>query len=117
MAETETATAAADDHDKALDSLAGALADNARDQRLLARRIGRLQAGRAHGESWQELLAREGPPATPELSTRILRRLSVVTATLRRTLARGLRSEGASIPAIAKTFGVSHQRVSSLLRR
>jgi transposase len=28
-----------------------------------------------------------------------------------------LRREGVSIPAIAKLFGVTHQRVSNLLRR
>jgi Homeodomain-like domain len=117
---TDTVTPAAQNHDEvlvALDDLAGIVEDNARDERLLARRINRLQKGRAQGHSWHALLASESRPGTLELAARVLRRLTETSGRLRRALVKGLRAEGATIPAIAKTFGVSHQRVSSLLRR
>ena len=118
MSETSTtATAVADDQDQVLAELSVALADAAREERVLARRVDQLRAGRRRGRSWHDLLAHERSPGTLELSGRALTRLSRATAALRTTLARGLRSEGATIPAIARTFGVSHQRVSALLRR
>ena len=47
----------------------------------------------------------------------ILRRQSEASGYLRRSLVVALRSEGQSIPSIAHLFGVTHQRVSNLLRR
>jgi len=100
-----------------LDDLSAAVDENVRDERLLGRRIRQLRAGRAEGRSWRELLAGERRPGALELATRILRRITEAGGTLRRALAQGLRAEGATIPAIAALFGVSHQRVSALLRR
>jgi hypothetical protein len=100
-----------------LDDLAAVVRENARDEGVLARRIGQLRAGRAKGRSWRELLAREQRPGALELAARILRRLTEASGTLRRTVANGLRAEGTTISAIAAVFGVSHQRVSALLRR
>lgn len=118
MVDTATpARAVADDEDQVLGELSEALVEVAREERLLARRIDALRAGRRRGRSWQELLSHDPTPGTLELSGRALARLSRASATLRTALARGLRAEGASIPAIARTFGVSHQRVSALLRR
>lgn len=100
----------------ALDGLAAAIEDNVRDERRLARRIRQLRADRAKGQSWHDLLGHKTHPPVLELSTRILGRVTAVSAALRRRLARGLRAEGATIPAIGETFSVSHQRVSTLLR-
>lgn len=101
----------------ALDDLARTMEDNARDERVLARRVRELRAGRSEGRSWHDLLARESAPGALALVDRILRRVTEGSGALRRALARGLRADGASVPAIAKMFGVSHQRVSVLLRR
>ena len=101
----------------ALDDLATTAKENSRDEGLLARRITQLRAGRAKGRSWHDLLAGENRPGTLELAARILRRLTEASGALRRTLAHGLRAEGGTISAIATAFGVSHQRVSALLRR
>ena len=101
----------------ALDDLAVAVDENARDERLLARSIRRLKAGRAKGRSWNDLLDAEQRPGALELVSRILRRIMEASGSLRRAVARGLRLEGATIPAIAALFGVSHQRISALLRR
>lgn len=100
-----------------LDDLAAALDDNARDQRLLAGRIRYLRAGAAKGKRWKDLLDGEPRPGALQLSSTILARLTEGSASLRRGLVRALRAEGATIPAIAEHLGVSHQRVSSLLRR
>jgi predicted XRE-type DNA-binding protein len=91
--------------------------DNARDERLLARRIRRLCAGRAHGRSWQEVMSDEPRPTTLELASGVLNRVTRTSGELRRALARALRAQGVSIAAIAEQFGVTRQRVSALLRR
>lgn len=99
-----------------LDDLAAALDDNARDQRLLARRIRDLRAGAARGKRWTDLLDAEPRPGALQLTSMILARWNEGSASLRRGLVRALRAEGATIAAIAEHFGVSHQRVSNLLR-
>ena len=101
----------------ALDDLAATVDANARDQRRLATLIRRLRTGRAAGGSWYDLLTRQPRPGVLGLTAQILRRVGDVSGTLRRHLAQGLRAEGVTIPAIAALFGVSHQRVSALLRR
>jgi hypothetical protein len=99
-----------------LDGLTAAVRQNVKEERLLVRRLDRLRAGRAEGRSWRELLGGERRPGTLDLSVGILRRITEASGTLRRSLVQGLRAEGATIPAIAAAFGVSHQRVSALLR-
>lgn len=101
----------------ALDDLADQIEDRARDSHLLARRVRRLRDSRAGGRSWQDVLARDSQPATLHLSARVLRGMTEASGVLRRTLARGLRADGATVPEIAERFGVSHQRISTLLRR
>ena len=56
-------------------------------------------------------------PGTVQLVSAILRRQSEASGYLRRSLVVALRAEGQSIPSIAHLFGVTHQRVSNLLRR
>jgi hypothetical protein len=100
-----------------LEDLARAVDESAHDQRHLARKIRQFRDARLKGRTWHEILARESKPQALHLVTGILRRLSPVSGTLRRLLARGLRAEGATMPEIGERFGVSHQRVSTLLRR
>ena len=99
-----------------LDDLAGVIEENAREERLLARRMRRLRAERASGRSWHALLSEESTPAALRLAATVVGRITEAGAHFRRSVARGLRLEGATIPAIAASFGVSHQRVSVLLR-
>jgi hypothetical protein len=100
----------------ALDDLAGTIEDNARDDRQLARHLRQLRAARAAGREWHTLVDRGRHVPLLELSSQVLRRAREASVTVRRRLAVGLRAEGATIPAIAEKFGVSHQRVSTLLR-
>jgi CRP-like cAMP-binding protein len=112
-----TAVEASDCAIESLDSLARSIDDNARDERLLARRIRRLSACRAKGRSWQQVMSDEPNPSTLELASGVLNRFTRLSGELRRTLARSLRAQGVSIAAIAEQFGVSRQRVSALLHR
>ncbi|HMD45719.1 MAG TPA: hypothetical protein VKG43_06145 [Acidimicrobiales bacterium] len=88
-----------------------------RDGRLLSQRVRRLRAAREHGRSWGDILNAEPDPGALQLVTRMLARLSSASGSLRTALARALRSEAEAIPGIAARFGVSHQRISAILRR
>ena len=115
-----TATQRRDDRDDvspALDAVMAALEANRDDERLLVRRVRDLREARATGLPWRDVLARERHPGVFELVGRIQTRFTTGTGALRRALARELRAEGAPITAIAERFGVSHQRVSRLLKR
>lgn len=101
----------------ALDALGEALEQLAKDQQLLESRLKDLHRERADGRSWREILSEEDAPGTMQIVSRMLACLAKASGTLRKELVDSLRREGVSIPAIAKLFGVTHQRVSNLLRR
>ena len=102
---------------KALDELEAVLRENADSERLLAQRIAEVRLARQNGREWKGILGDEDDPGTVQLVSAILRRQSEASGYLRRELVVALRSEGQSIPSIAHLFGVTHQRVSNLLRR
>jgi transposase-like protein len=101
----------------AIDALAGALREMAEDSRILEERLVELRRARAGGRPWREILSEEDPPGTMQVVSRMLATLAKASGTLRKELVDSLRREGVSIPAIARMFGVTHQRVSNLLRR
>ncbi len=102
---------------KALDELEVVLRENAESERLLAQRIAEVRLARQNGREWKAILGDEDDPGTVQLVSTILRRQSEASGYLRRELVVALRGEGQSIPSIAHLFGVTHQRVSNLLRR
>jgi hypothetical protein len=97
--------------------LEAALRENADNERALMQRIGQVRLARESGQDWKAILADEDDPGTVQLVSTILRRQSEASGYLRRSLVVALRAEGQSIPSIAHLFGVTHQRVSNLLRR
>ena len=101
----------------ALGEMAAALQQNAEDERLLAGRIEELRRARMAGASWHDVLRAEPDPGTLQLVSRVHARISERSGTLRRAVVAVLREEGASIPSIAQLFGVTHQRISNLIRR
>ena len=101
----------------ALDALSDALEAMAGEQRKLVERIEQLRRSRQSGLAWHDILSREGDPGSMQMISQMLARLSKASGTLRKELVDSLREEGTSIPAIARLFGVTHQRVSNLLRR
>lgn len=100
----------------ALDGVEEAVAQNMEEERVLVRRVRALRAAKRRGGTWSDVLAGETAPGALALVGRVLGRMSAASGTLRRALARSLRAEGQNIPAIARRFGVTHQRISSLLR-
>jgi hypothetical protein len=102
---------------KALDELETVLRENAESERLLAQRIAEVRLARQNGREWKGILGDEDDPGTVQLVSTILRRQSEASGYLRRELVVALRAEGKSTPSIAHLFGVTHQRVSNLLRR
>ena len=101
----------------ALDELESVLRQNAESERLLSQRIAEVRLARQNGREWKAILGDEEEPGTVQLVSTILRRQSEASGYLRRSLVVALRAEGQSIPSIAHLFGVTHQRVSNLLRR
>lgn len=106
-----------DDVLRALDELESVLRQNAESERLLSKRIAEVRLAREQGREWKAILGDEDEPGTVQLVSTILRRQSEASGFLRRSLVVALRAEGQSIPSIAHLFGVTHQRVSNLLRR
>jgi hypothetical protein len=102
---------------RALDALAEALEQIAQDQKVLAKKIDGLRRARRKGVAWQDILVEEDAPGSMQVVSAMLACLSKASGTLRKELVEELREEGATIPAIARLFGVTHQRVSNLLRR
>ena len=102
---------------RTLDELEAMLRENAESERLLSKRVTDLRTARRSGREWKTILAAEDEPGTVQLVSAILRRQSEASGYLRRSLVVALRAEGQSIPSIAHLFGVTHQRVSNLLRR
>jgi hypothetical protein len=109
--------AGSDDVLNALDELELVLRENAESERLLSKRIAEVRLARHNGREWKAILGDEDDPGTVQLVSTILRRQSEASGYLRRSLVVALRAEGQSIPSIAHLFGVTHQRVSNLLRR
>ena len=101
----------------ALDALSRALTQIAEDQRLLEAKLAALRSQRASGMAWRDILSSEEAPGSMQIVSRMLACLAKASGTLRKELVDTLRREGVSIPAIARMFGVTHQRVSNLLRR
>jgi hypothetical protein len=115
-----TATATTGTEDEVLDALGEldvVLRENAERERVLFQRIAEVRLARENGREWKSILADEEEPSTVQLVSTILRRQSEASGYLRRSLVVALRAEGQSIPSIATLFGVTHQRVSNLLRR
>ena len=71
---------------------------------------------RENGRPWSEILRAEDRPLIIELIGQNLDELYTSGGRLRRALARSLYDEGMSMEQIARTFGVTRQRVSALLR-
>ncbi len=105
--------------DPALDALAG-LCDVAR--RTIAQateilaRAEHIRDQRAAGLAYREIVPAEQRPLIVELLSAIQTDLSDAGSRWRRAEARALHCEGLSMDGIAALFGVSRQRVSSLLR-
>lgn len=98
-----------------LDALDEAIATTIEDLLQARSRIKQLQDLRESGATWTEMVRQEDRPLVVELITRSLGTLSDAGGKFRRAEAEALRQEGLPMTKIANLFGVSRQRISSLL--
>jgi hypothetical protein len=113
----ERAAGREDEVIEAIEALAGAVEANSDDEKLLTERLDDLRRERERGTPVTRALSEESSPGTMQVLGRVLSRLMDSSGNVRRALARAMRNEGTSIPAIARIFGVTHQRVSNILNR
>jgi Sigma-70, region 4 len=102
---------------EALTTLEEVLADNGRRASLIKKRIAQLRRLRARDVPYAELVASEDGPLIVHLLTQSSAALDTSGANVRRAEAEALYAEGLTMEQIAKSFGVTRQRVSALLRK
>jgi hypothetical protein len=100
----------------ALQELDQALAENDERSERMRARILELEEACATGRPIREIVPDEETPPLVQLLTESADVFQTYGARVRRTEARVLHREGLTMDRIAKLFGVSRQRVSSLLR-
>ena len=83
---------------------------------LVADRARFIAERRAEGLSYGEIIPLEQRPLVVEITADAMQRLAEASSEFRRGEARALYAEGHTMDAIATMFGVTRQRVSSLLR-
>jgi hypothetical protein len=98
-----------------LDALDEAIAATVEDLVTARSRIKQLNDRRGTTASWSEMVDDEDRPLVVELVTRSLASLSDTGGKFRRAEAEALRADGLAMTKIASLFGVSRQRISSLL--
>ena len=79
-------------------------------------RIDRLLETRQTGRAWLDVITDEARPLVVESISTVLSRLARAGHVWRREQALALRAEDVSINRIAALFGVTRQRISTLLR-
>jgi hypothetical protein len=99
-----------------LGDVATTVDDAADDERDIARDVRTMQRQRDRGRSWAQVLDDQAGPGALASLRDSARRLAGAAAQLAHILAGGLAAEGQSRRQIARRLGVTHQRVSALLR-
>ncbi len=100
----------------ALDDLEQALKANVDRAARMQERIAELRAAHAQGRPLNEVVPREEQPMIVRMLSESARVLDEYGSRVRRLEARALYREGLTMDEIAQLFGVSRQRVSTLLR-
>jgi DNA-directed RNA polymerase specialized sigma24 family protein len=102
---------------EALEALEEVIADNGKRASLIKKRIAQLRRLRARDIPYTELVTSEDGPLSAQLPTESSTELDSCGARVRRAEAKALYAEGLTMEQIAKSFGVTRQRVSALLRK
>jgi hypothetical protein len=102
---------------QALAVLEEGLDDERRRASLIKKRIAQIRRRRAAGASYSEIVSTNDTPLIVQLLTESSSALGTWGADVRRAEARALYEEGLTMEQIAERFGVTRQRVSTLLRR
>lgn len=115
MAGALTTPVGGEDDAKALEAAADEIDAAAAEQHAAARAVRQLADERRDGRSWLSIAQRGGLRATLERVGAGVQSLRREASRIRRAAARGMVGEGASTRRIGALFGVSHQRVSSIV--
>ena len=107
---------AKDEFLEALAALEEGLDDQRRRATLIEKRIAQIRRRRALGASYSEIVSSNDTPLIVQLLTESSIALDTWGADVRRAEARALYEEGLTMEQIAEHFGVTRQRVSTLLR-
>lgn len=102
---------------QALTALEEGLDEQRRRANLIKKRIAQIRRRRATGASYSEIVSTKNTPLIVQLLTESSSALDTWGADVRRAEARALYDEGLTMEQIAEHFGVTRQRVSTLLRR
>ena len=102
---------------EALRALEDILADNGRRAKLIKKRIAQLRRLRSRGAPYAEIVSSKEGPLIVQLLTESSTALDTCGASVRRAEAHALYAEGLTMEQIAERFGVTRQRVSTLLRK
>jgi hypothetical protein len=102
---------------EALAALEDVLDDQGRRVGLIKKRIAQIRRRRSGGASYTEIVSSNDTPLIVKLLTESSIALDMCGADVRRAEARALYAEGLTMEQIAEQFGVSRQRVSTLLRK
>lgn len=100
----------------ALRDLEGALDEVTESVQEMRRRVDYLESSAGAGRTLRESVPLEDSPLLVKLLTETTELLQSYGNRVRTTEARALYSEGLTMDEIARLFGVSRQRVSTLLR-
>jgi len=100
----------------ALDRLVGVVAEVCASLSEVGERAEFIAAQRRAGVRYGEIIPLERRPLVVELTADAMQRLAEASSDFRRAEATALYAEGHTMHAIAGMFGVTRQRVSSLLR-
>ena len=106
-----------DDVLAALENLETVLRETTERNRTAIRRADEIRRLRERGHRYSEIVPIEDRPLIVELLTHSLNDLSDASSRFRRVEARALYSEGLTMAEIADLFGVTRQRVATLLGR
>lgn len=102
---------------EALKGITGVAEGAADDSLELAKESREAGAERSSGATVRELVASGRARQIFDLAEGSAKRLRSAASVLRGAMVRQLQSEGEGVSAISRLFGVSHQRISVLLRR
>jgi hypothetical protein len=105
-----------DDALNALDLLERALIQGAVVDRAILDRVRHIREQRKKGLAYSEIVPAEPRPLIVEMLSENLDRLATAGNRFRRTEAQALHDDGLTMDEIATLFGVSRQRISTLLR-
>ena len=100
---------------RALDDLLAVLHDREH-VALIVARAEQLRSRRAEGAAYAETVDEESRPLIVEVLSEHIQALLATSARFRRAEAAALHAEGLTMDRIAELFGVTRQRVSTLLK-